>query len=57
MNSFQSGKNINQGYYKSFEPNLINKAWQITDMQIFVLLSKVFLSSERLVLLADMPML
>tara|TARA_R110001583_G_scaffold23418_2_gene86595 strand:+ start:1849 stop:2991 length:1143 start_codon:yes stop_codon:yes gene_type:complete len=40
MNSFKSGKNINQGYYKSFEPNLINKDWQITDMQIFALLSK-----------------
>ncbi|TGV00435.1 Fic family protein [Flavivirga rizhaonensis] len=40
MNNFQSGKNINQGYYKSFEPNLINKDWVITDMQIFALLSK-----------------
>lgn len=40
MNSFESGKNINQGYYKSFEPNLINKDWEITDMQIFALLSK-----------------
>jgi len=40
MNDFQSGKNINQGFYKSFEPNLINKDWQINDMQIFTLLSK-----------------
>ncbi|GAA3643425.1 Fic family protein [Flavivirga jejuensis] len=40
MNSFQSGRNINQGYYKSFEPNLIHKDWEITDMQIFALLSK-----------------
>lgn len=40
MNSFESGKKINQGYYKSFEPNLINKDWEITDMQIFALLSK-----------------
>ncbi len=40
MNSFESGNKINQGYYKSFEPNLINKDWQITDMQIFALLSK-----------------
>ena len=40
MNSFESGKYINQGYYKSFEPNLVNREWQITDMQIFALLSK-----------------
>ncbi len=40
MNNFQSGKYINQGFYKSFEPNPIDKDWQITDMQIFTLLSK-----------------
>lgn len=40
MNNFQSGKYINQGYYKSFHPIEINKVWQITDMQIFTLLSK-----------------
>ena len=40
MNNFHSGNNINQGYYKSFEPSLINKDWQIADMQIFALLSK-----------------
>lgn len=40
MNDFQSGININQGFYKSFQPNLINKNWQINDMQIFTLLSK-----------------
>ncbi|MDO7172060.1 Fic family protein [Mariniflexile sp. AS56] len=40
MNCFESGKSINQGYYKSFQPNLINKDWQISDMQIFALLSK-----------------
>ena len=40
MNNFKAGNILNQGYYKSFEPNLINKDWQITDMQIFTLLSK-----------------
>lgn len=40
MNNFQSGKYVNQGYYKSFEPYPINKNWQISDMQIFTLLSK-----------------
>ena len=40
MNNFKSGNNINQGYYKSFQPTLINKDWQIAYMQIFTLLSK-----------------
>tara|TARA_R110002096_G_scaffold302120_2_gene497047 strand:- start:3004 stop:4140 length:1137 start_codon:yes stop_codon:yes gene_type:complete len=40
MNNFQSGENVNQGFYKSFQPNTINKNWQITDMKIFALLSK-----------------
>ncbi|WP_242203194.1 Fic family protein [Aestuariivivens insulae] len=40
MNSFEAGKIINQGYYKSFQPNLINRDWHITDMQVFALLSK-----------------
>lgn len=40
MNNFQSGQYINQGYYKSFQPSLVNKDWQISDMQIFALLSK-----------------
>lgn len=40
MNNFQAGKNIPQGFHKSFEPNPINKDWQITDMQIVALLSK-----------------
>lgn len=40
MNSFVSGKHINQGYYKSFQPNPINKSWQIDDMSVLQLLSK-----------------
>lgn len=40
MKNFQSGQFINQGYYKSFEPNFINKEWEIFDMQILNLLSK-----------------
>src|SRR5690606_4424790 len=37
---FKSGQIINQVYYKSFEPNLIHKEWQIIDMQMLTLLSK-----------------
>ena len=40
MKDFKSGNFINQGYYKSFEPKLINKEWEIFDMQILTLLSK-----------------
>jgi len=40
MQKFQAGNYINQGYYKSFEPNPINKEWQIDNMQVIQLLSK-----------------
>lgn len=40
MKDFKAGNYINQGYYKSFQPNPINKNWQIEDMQILHLLSK-----------------
>lgn len=39
MNNYQSGNKISQAYYKSFQPSLINKDWQLTDMQIIHLLS------------------
>jgi Fic family protein len=34
------GKKINQGYYKSFQPNPINKNWTLDDMSVLNLLSK-----------------
>ncbi|MEO8237553.1 MAG: Fic family protein [Flavobacterium sp.] len=40
MKEFKSGNYINQGYYKSFQPSLINKDWLIEDMQLLNLLSK-----------------
>lgn len=40
MKNFVSGKKINQGYYKSFQPNFINKDWKIDEMEILSLLSK-----------------
>ncbi|MCD8031258.1 MAG: Fic family protein [Bacteroides sp.] len=40
MKKFVSGKYINQGYYKSFEPNSINKQWIVDDMETITLLSK-----------------
>lgn len=40
MQNFAAGKYINQGYYKSFQPNFINRNWEITDMSVIQLLSK-----------------
>lgn len=40
MKNFKSGNLINQGYYKSFQPSNINRSWEITDMDVFHLLSK-----------------
>jgi Fic family protein len=40
MKEFVSGHYISQGYYKSFQPNPINRKWEIDDMEIIHLLSK-----------------
>lgn len=40
MESFVSGQYINQGYYKSFQPNAINKEWILNNMDVIQLLSK-----------------
>ena len=40
MENFKSGKYINQGTYKSFQPNEINKEWKIDDMELINLLSQ-----------------
>ncbi len=40
MEKFKSGIYINQGYYKSFQPNEINRIWRISNLDIISLLSK-----------------
>ena len=40
MKNFKAGKYINQGYYKSFQPEPINKQWLLEDMELLELLSK-----------------
>jgi Fic family protein len=40
MKTFKAGTYINQGYYKSFQPNTINKEWKLEDMEIIQLLSE-----------------
>ena len=39
MKNFNSGTIINQGYYKAFIPNTINRDWEINDMAVVNLLS------------------
>ncbi len=40
MRNFNSGQYKSQGYYKSFQPEFINRDWQVDDMQVISLLSK-----------------
>lgn len=40
MINFKAGTYISQGTYKSFQPELLNRSWQIDDMSVFSLLSK-----------------
>ena len=40
MKHFKAGKYINQGYYKSFQPEHINRQWLLEDMELLELLSK-----------------
>lgn len=40
MKQFKSGQYISQGYYKSFQPEFINRQLQIDDMEVLQLLSQ-----------------
>lgn len=40
MKDFKSGNYINQGYYKSFQPDFIDKQWRVDNMEIMQLLSQ-----------------
>ncbi len=40
MKDFNAGSYINQDYYKSFQPSLINKQWILDNMEVLQLLSK-----------------
>ncbi len=48
MKNFKAGKYINQGYYNSFQPNLINKKWYVDDMEVVNLLSLADRETGRL---------
>ena len=40
MKTFQSGRFIQQGHYKSFQPSLINRAWKLDNMELIQLLGQ-----------------
>jgi Fic family protein len=40
MKNFQSGRYIQQGYYKSFQPNLIDRVWSLDNMELIQLLGR-----------------
>jgi Fic family protein len=40
MKNFQSGYYIQQGYYKSFQPTFINRAWSLDNMELIQLLGQ-----------------
>ena len=40
MKSFKSGAYISQGTYKSFQPEIINKPWEVDNMELISLLSQ-----------------
>src|SRR5699024_6104173 len=48
MENFKSGIFINQGYYQSFQPNFINRDWEVFDMSVLQLLSKADRNLGRL---------
>jgi len=53
MKKFQAGRYIQQGHYKSFQPNLINRAWTIDDMGLIQLLGKADRELGRLDMYSD----
>ncbi|MCE5347109.1 MAG: Fic family protein [Bacteroidales bacterium] len=40
MKDFRAGTYVSQGYYRSFQPTLINRQWQLDNMEVIQLLSK-----------------
>lgn len=53
MKKYQAGRYIQQGHYKSFQPNLINRAWTIDDMGLIQLLGKADRELGRLDMYSD----
>jgi Fic family protein len=53
MKNFQSGRYIQQGYYKSFQPNHINRVWLLDNMELIQLLGQADRELGRLDMYSD----
>jgi Fic family protein len=53
MKNFQSGRYIQQGYYKSFQPNLIDRVWSLDNMELIQLLGRADREMGRLDMYSD----
>jgi len=40
METFKAGIYIDQGWYKSYQPELINRQWQLNNMEVIQLMSQ-----------------
>jgi Fic family protein len=53
MKKFQSGRYVQQGHYKSFQPNPINSAWVLDNMELIQLLGQADRELGRLDMYSD----
>lgn len=53
MKNYQAGRLINQGFYKSFQPSPINRAWQIDNMPLIQLAGQADRELGRLDMYSD----
>ncbi|HEY6872086.1 MAG TPA: Fic family protein [Geobacteraceae bacterium] len=53
MKKFQAGHYIQQGHYKSFQPTLINRAWELDNMELVQLLGQADRELGRLDMYSD----
>lgn len=54
MKKFKSGRKIEQGGYKSFQPELINRQWSIDSMEVLQLLGQADRELGRLDMFSDL---
>src|SRR3970282_2408425 len=53
MKNFKSGRYVQQGHYKSFQPNPINRAWVLDNMELIQLLGQADRELGRLDMYSD----
>jgi Fic family protein len=53
MKNFRSGRYVQQGYYKSFQPNPIDRVWSLDNMELIQLLGQADREMGRLDMYSD----